>query len=165
MGFGIIHNKSYLEQYERIKRWHQILNEMRVSDASEDKTEYQVDCIYAFFMNCFHLTDWLKRSKTSVSVKTIDSFINNHEEMQICKYLCLGVKHLRLDEKRHSVSNTVSIGREYDPFAKILGNKNPVKDITYSLDTKYGKFNVFELADICVKLWEDFLKQHNLIKN
>ena len=150
MGFGIIHSKSYLEQYERVKRWHQVLNEIRISNASDDKTEYQVDCIYAFFMNCFHLTDWLKRSKTSVNVKTIDGFINNHDEMQICKYLCLGVKHLRLDKKRHNISNTVSIGREYDPFAEILGNKNPVTNITYSLDTKYGKFNVFEGFEMMV---------------
>ena len=163
MGFGIIHSKSYLEQYERIKRWHKILNEIRLSNASEDKTEYQVDCIFAFFMNCFHLTDWLKHSKTSLDDKTIDDFINNNDEMKICKYLCLGSKHLTLDKKRHDVSNIVTIGKEWDPFAEVLNNKNPVLNITYSLDTKYGKFNVFELSDTCVNLWEDFLKQNNLI--
>ena len=60
---GKFHNKPYLEQFERIKRWHKTLNKIRVSNANENQTDKQVDIIYAFFINCYHLKDWLIHSK------------------------------------------------------------------------------------------------------
>lgn len=116
-------------------------------------------------MNCFHLTDWLKHSDIFLDKKILDEFVRNHDEMQICKYLCFGSKHLKLDNNRHDISNTVTIGREYDYFEQITKQKtlHPVKNINYILDVKYGQFDVFTLSDKCVELWEQFLKQNHLI--
>lgn len=71
---GRFHEKPYLEQVERIKRWNEILNDIRVSNSPEDRADYQVDCIYAFYINCFHLKDWLIKSKAIDKMK-LNNFI------------------------------------------------------------------------------------------
>jgi hypothetical protein len=170
MGFGgKFSKKPYLEQFERIKRWHKILNEIRVSNASEDRTDYQVDCIFAFFINCYHLRDWLEHSKVT-SPSILNDFIENHKEMQICRDICNGAKHLSLtsrsigkDVKCDCGFHGVFLHREYDPFQEVLKHDNPVRNITYNIFVEYEKFNVFEVADKCVSLWEDFLKENNLL--
>jgi len=166
MGFGgKFSTKPYLEQFERIKRWHKILNEIRVSNASEDKTDYQIDCIYTFFINCFHLKDWLIHSKV-ISEETANNFINDHKEMMICRDMCNGVKHLSLtnpsigkDVECDCGLHGVFLHREYEPFQK----NNPVKNITYNIFVEYEKYNAFVVADKCVSLWESFLKENQLI--
>lgn len=169
MGFGgKFSSKPYLEQFERIKRWNRILNEIKVSNASEDKTDYQVDCIYSFFINCFHLKDWLIHSKV-ISKDTVNKFINNHKEMKVCRDICNGVKHLSLtdpsigkDVKCDCGFHGVFLHREYDSYQEVLKNNNLVGNITYNIFAEYEKFNAFTLADRCVKLWESFLKENQL---
>lgn len=167
MGFGgKFSKKPYLEQFERIERWHSVLNKFRFSNESEDKTDYQVDCIYTFFTNCFHLKDWLIHSKVTDSEKIHAEVINKYKEMMICRDICNGVKHLSVTDP--SIGKNVDcdcdlhgvfLHREYNPWEK----KNPVKDITYNIFVEYGKFNVFLVADKCVKIWKNYLKDNNLI--
>ena len=66
--------ETWRDQWERLQRWHGRLNSLLerhvMADSSADWTyvlfaEYmadEVDVAYAFFMNCYHLKDWLKRS-------------------------------------------------------------------------------------------------------
>lgn len=149
MGFaGKFSTKPYLEQFQRLKRWHDILNKFRYENASESKTDFQVDCIYTFFINCFHLKDWLIHSDV-VTSNEINDFINNNLEMQICRDICNGVKHLSLTNPSIAKDNTCDCGfhgvflhREFEPFRK----DNPVKDITYNIFVEYEKFNVFFIS-------------------
>jgi hypothetical protein len=71
MGFaGRFAKRPYLEQFERIKRWQAALTG---ADASSDVSR-EADIIYAFFMNCYHLRDWLEKSKVVKKAK-VDSFL------------------------------------------------------------------------------------------
>jgi len=123
---GKFHNKPYLEQFQRMKRWYNILNKIRVSNANENQTDKQVDIIYAFFINCFHLKDWLIHSK-AIEQKKVNDFIENNKEMMICRDLCNGCKHLSLtnpsvakDVKCNCGFHGVFLHREFDPFQEVL---------------------------------------------
>lgn len=166
---GKFHKKPYLEQFERIKRWHKILNEIRVSNSSEDEADYQVDCIYAFFINCYHLKDWLLHSKV-VDKSKINGFIKKNKEMKICRDICNGIKHLSLTNPSigHNIKcdcgwHGVTLHREYDSFQEVLKNANPLQNATYTVLADFEKFNVFELADRCVELWKNFMEDNSLI--
>jgi len=55
---------KYREQYDRMKRWYirfASLNQGRPHNVPSDN---YLEDIYAFFMNCYHLKDWIKNDDT-----------------------------------------------------------------------------------------------------
>lgn len=166
---GIFSKKPYLEQFNRVKRWNNILKQIQVSNSSENKTDYQVDCILAFFINCHHLRDWLEYSK-AVSKEKLNELFKNNVELRICRDICNKTKHLSLNRSPsvgskdtcNKLGYGVTLHREYNHFA-LPTDLNPVKNISYVVVAAFEKYNAFELADKCLNLWEDFLKQNSLL--
>lgn len=168
--------EPHLEQLARIKRWKKRIDAFRYGNNAEDEIPNQIDFIYAFFVNCYHLRDFLAYSKVISSVQ-IDQFFKDNLEMQICRDLCLESKHCSVTnpsfgevdpetkKKKATEFAGVSLIREYDPFQEILKYDNPIKNIKYVVLANSEKHDVFELADKCVKLWEDFLKKNNCLGN
>jgi hypothetical protein len=143
----------HLEQYNRIKRWQEALRGVR----SAGSIERELDIVYAYFMNCYHLRDWLVESRV-IDKKTVDDFFENEFEMRICRDLCNASKHLVL----HSASfkgdpnipgDMVTMFREYHPSEG------------YELGILVGghKFHISELASRCVQLWTEFLGKNDLL--
>ena len=166
---GKFSDKPYLEQFERMKRWYEVLKEISISNGPESQADYQVDCIYAFFMNCFHLKDWLISSGV-ISKNEVNSFINSNEEMKICRDLCNGSKHLNLnnpsigrDDKCGCGWHGVTLHREYDPFYQTIESPKPLKKFNYVILADFERFNVFSLADKCFNLWEEFMNDNSLL--
>lgn len=162
---GRFSKKPYLEQFERVKRWHETLNKIKVSNSPEKETDYQVDCIYAFYMNCYHLKDWLINSD-AITNKEANDFIEKNLELKICRDLTNGAKHLKLNnpslKERGFLGHDVTLQREYDYFQKILKYDNPIQNINYVILVGSEKYNVFELADKCMRLWEELLTEKSL---
>ncbi len=178
--FGIPVN-PHLDQLNRIRRWKRRLDEIRFSNSSEDRIPHQIDFIYAFFTNCYHLRDFLNNSKKNSDIVISDNVINQlnqffktNIEMQICRDICNESKHCSLEYPAIGVKipNTnkksaeglagVCIVKEYDPFQEVLKNTNPIKNIKYVVLAEGKKYDVFELADKCLKLWEDFFQENDL---
>ncbi len=171
MAFSLKFDKNpHLEQFERVKRWHKVLNDFRYSNASKKETNWQIDCIYAFFTNCYHLQDWIVHSK-KMSTTEMNQFIKKHPELMICRDICNASKHLSLTHP--SIDNSapecncgnhgVFLHLELVPkglHADKIG-MNPIKDITYNISAKFKKFNVFTIADDCVAIWGALLKTFN----
>ena len=162
---GRLHQKPYLEQWERINRWYHRLNKLKKSNMPENETNNQVDFIYAFFINCFHLRDWLIAYDPSLSDKINKLF--EFKEMQICGDICNGCKHLSLTypsiREFNGVVEGVSIHREFDPFQNILKYDNPIQNITYVILAGPEKFNLFFIVDRCMSIWKTFLSENGLL--
>jgi hypothetical protein len=154
MGFaGRFAKRPYLEQFERAKRWQAALTD---ADASSDISR-EVDIIYAFFMNCYHLRDWLEKSEAIEKAK-VDDFFKQNKEMRICRDLCNSSKHLVLSEP--------SFGKDPD----LLGDEvtlfmeyNPINEHDFGIVVDYEKFKVLDLARRCIDLWTAFLDENKLI--
>lgn len=154
--------KAYLEQFRRLERWNKILNEIRVSNSPDEMADYQVDCIYSFFMNCYHLTDWLKNTEPKqIDENKIYDFINKNRELKICHDVCNGSKHLNL--KRPKCGGMLTLHREYDPFHEIIKSDKPLHNSNYVLIADGEKFDVFDLANRCLELWQKFLRDNSLL--
>ena len=57
------------------------------------------DNIYAFFMHCYHLKDWIKNDHSVESrmpnIGTdVDHFVNESEALSLCTELCNSLKRL-----------------------------------------------------------------------
>ena len=118
-------------------------------------------------MNCYHIKDWLSNSRV-IEENTIKQFYK-HKELKICRDMCNGAKHLKLDNRASFGTNTnqamgdgVTLHRTYDHFASSK-TLNPIKNQNYVIAVDFETFNVFEVTDKCMALWKEFLKENKLL--
>jgi hypothetical protein len=107
------------------------------------------DFLYAFFQNCYHLTDWLI-STGEATRPEIDAFVKGSMEMQLCKSVCNATKHLHLNRPHLDVEPMIA--REWDPWTKA-----PKELALYGHGTG-DRIPISELMQKCVLAWEGFLR-------
>jgi hypothetical protein len=145
---------SYMEQLDRLERCYQRLAEIDQGRRHDMGCENYRDEVYSFFLNCYHLKDWLiNDSGFPGSSPKVETYINANQELQLCADICNAHKHLRLDNPRSSENPRVG-GQKIDLS---LGAREPVIKIKYTIDTASGPRDAFELATRCLKLWRDFI--------
>jgi hypothetical protein len=111
---------------------------------------YDQDIIYAFFMNCYHLKDWIINDPTvNLPSTKVEKFINSNPCMCICADICNGLKHLTLNRSR-SKENPRFTSRKY---VLTIGETEQTIQIKYFIGTK----DAFELASECVQKWKQFI--------
>jgi hypothetical protein len=112
------------------------------------------DEVYYFFLNCYHLKDWLINDTAFPGTRTdVENYINANQELQLCADICNAHKHLRLDSPRSAENPCVS-GQKIDLQ---LGESRAVIKIKFTIDTASGPRDSFELATRCLKLWKEFI--------
>jgi hypothetical protein len=149
---------KYLEQFERVERWYQRFKEINDGKLHDRYTEYYKDEVYAFFINCFHLKDWIKYDKSVGNANNIvEEFVKNNTDLNLCRDICHGIKHLEL--KNPKSGKDPKFGkRDY------AINSAGIINIKYTINLKDGPIDAFELATRCLKVWEEFI-QINIKKN
>jgi len=150
-------SSKYLEQFNRVKRWYErfaIIDGGRQHDQPSDN--YQ-DEVYAFFVNCFHLKDWIKNDESvEVEAKEIEEFVKNNKELNLCRDICHGIKHLKLTTPRSGQDPKFGL-RE---FNLRLGKSPTTISVKYTIDTSSGPIDAFELATKCLQAWESFIQSN-----
>ena len=148
--------RKYQEQFERLKRWYDRFEKIHQGRLHTLASDYYNDEIYAFFLNCYHLKDWIQNDDTVKLPKgKIEHFINQNECMRVCEDICNGIKHLK--RKSHSGRAPEFGARK---FSLNLGGSKPIIKIKYSIITKTGTIDAFELASGCVQKWKEFIKKN-----
>lgn len=125
------------------------------------------DVVYAFFQNCWHLKDWMIHDDSvKVSKETIEDFANDDDYLVICADLCNGSKHSCLsrikkrpergkdtDVKKTTIKLQIEQG-EHEKKLVISGE--------FIVEREGTKYEVLELARLCVKSWDAFIANHKL---
>lgn len=174
--------KRYIEQWERVNRWYERVREIEKGLIEKDPKEL-LDTVYAFFMNCYHLKEWIKKS-TSIDPENMFDENNGVECFKICADICNGLKHLKLDYKSRVVNKSENVGAKINQSVTVV-----LQPITLSLadalfnqkNTQQSKvpaysyyswnivinnknYNLYDLAKECMGEWEKFLKENKLIE-
>lgn len=148
--------KSYIEQYERVKRYYQRFEELDEGKPHDKKTEYYIDDIYAFFINCYHLKDWILHDVNLPSTKrdSVEDYITNSKPLSLSADICNAKKHMVLDYSRSGkFPETGPKG-----FSLTLGSAHPTIKVKMSVVlSDQTTLDAFGLATNCVKEWERFL--------
>lgn len=136
--------------------------------------------MYNFFMNCYHLKDWLKMNdKIKFSdVENLFDENNGNFYMKICADLCNGIKHMVAD-RRSRLDENMKIERgsliTVPLTANIIANseniKNPEKikpvgvrsELVCWVSVNNKTYNVFDIATQCMDKWDKYLKDKNAI--
>jgi hypothetical protein len=136
-------------------------------DHNESSVHYEDD-VYAFFINCYHLKDWIKNDP-AVTAKVpsigidIEAFIGNapdgNEYLQLCGDICNSQKHFVCNKSNRSRENP-KLGSSFTLIR--VGKSSSIK-ISWSIHCgTRGSIDAFVLATECVKAWDSFLSGKGL---
>ena len=156
--------RNWVDQWERIKRWRSRLSLAKpLGEPTVSELDEYRDFAHAFFVECYHLRDWLIGAKISCHV--VDDFVCGNDSLAACHGLCNGVKHFKLksvkpgehyrefvvtrDGIEGGSSTGLSGSMKWKPSGLVPGD--------YMVDTSRGAFEVQSLADQCVAVWEAFI--------
>jgi len=156
------------EQFKRLGRWYERFKNINDGQIHDKNSDFYLDDVYAFFINCFHLKDWIQNDDTVVLDSKVDKkekgkyikdYINTVDELKLCADLCNSVKHLYLDRKPYS--------RKEPKFGKksaklYLGVGQDKIEMKYIIDTLSGPRDAFEIATKCMEAWDKFYSDNNL---
>ena len=144
--------RKYEEQYERVKRWYQRFKIITYGTHHDKNTDFLQDDVYAFFINCYHLKDWIKNDETvdKTAKSKIRKFLEK-DDMKLCAKICNGNKHLLKDGNIPDIT--------HKKVELELGVGVPKIYVKYYISTSKGDINVFILATNCMEKWEEFIKK------
>ena len=143
--------RKYQEQFERVKRWYSRFKEINDGKLHNRNTEFDADDVYAFFVNCYHLKDWILHDDTidALAKKEVGKFIKD-KDMQLCAKLCnCEIKHLiKVENGRFGGKHS---------YYRI---PERIMKIKFSIKIKDRDIDAFELATKCVQKWEKFIEEN-----
>jgi hypothetical protein len=149
-------NTGWQDQHERVSRWHKRLSAIRRGIPTDMSQAEALDEIYAFFMNCYHLRDWIINSEFKLPAD-VDAFIRGNPDMALCRDICTGLKHFRIRAKgAYSAANwsTASMVTYFFPGGM---PDEPIASEHWVFTTGETSVDMFDLADRCVAAWDRFI--------
>ena len=150
----------YKEQYERIIRWYKKFEILNQGTLHDKDSNYYIDEIYAFFINCYHLKDWIKNdSQINTDVSDIETFIRNSQNLSICADICNGLKHLKLNHPK--IDPDTTFGGKH--FKVGLGTQPTTIALNIEIISNGVTYDAFNLATDCIKEWKNYLISKNML--
>lgn len=145
----------YLEQYKRMLRWYQRFNNIGLGREHNMDSDNYKDEVYAFFISCYHLKDWIANDKESgISRDAVEQFVHGNEYLKIAGDICNGVKHLKLDKPKGA-----TMGERY--FSLSVGIGEPIVKVKYNINADDMIYDALVVATKSVELWKLFLSSHD----
>lgn len=144
---------SWRGQLERMKRWRQRLESLRGSG----DLDHAFDVALAFFINCYHLRDWLHRSG-GVESSDIDTLFASSLHLRIAADIANIAKHFDLTQPPR-MTRQLSMAREYvGPGEGWFGSDSALR-----VQSDGATYDLAELAGECEEAWRGFLSGRGLI--
>ena len=144
--------RSYGSQFDRVKRFLK-----RLESRHRSHVEYEDD-ILAFFLNCWHLKDWVKKDAHFPSDKrdAVLKLVHSNPTLMICRDLANGTKHLL------SPTDVVAGHKLTAIDMSALGGEGDGVDFIIAFEggaTRSG----YALAFECVRAWESIFAKAGVI--
>ncbi len=149
---------GFREQYDRMLRWFQRFQRITSGVEFTDNVDYHEDTMRAFFENCFHLRDWIINDpKSGIPEAVVRNFVNTSPSVALGADLANTYKHMVLTQPPKTAEDP-SVGPR--DFTLALGGSPPYGQVRYTIKTKSGQIDAFDLAVKCVEDWKTFLTRH-----
>lgn len=146
---------EYAEQYQRMIRSYTRFATLDQGQEYDPSSENSDDEVFAFFLNCYHLKDWIKNDGAAglAAQNDVEDFINSSYALKLCADICNSHKHLRLKAPR-SDGNPRFAKKHY----KLLGDRTATTiSVKFEIETSRGPVDAFTLATQCIDEWKFFI--------
>jgi hypothetical protein len=142
--------EDWHDQWRRVERWYRRLEPIS-ADPPETEPEKSdaLDVVFAFFMNCFHLCDWLENDPTAPP--GAGAHVKANKALRICRDLCNGLKHYRLDPRR-STTTYQRLGTTGTTMTQSSPGRWWIE-----LEPGGERLDMFGVAAECMALWARFV--------
>ena len=156
------YKRPYQEQLGRIER---LYGELRKYDeATNENFEKGIDAFTSFFIQCYHLADWLKKS--GYSEDSIYNYIKRSRYLSICHEMANIQKHsISLTDGRQQNSKLSDFGAfemfgVTTPISRHVDwiGDNKTKFCVHANDFAPFPIDAMELAHQCIQEWHKFLQ-------
>jgi hypothetical protein len=150
--------RTYLDQFARVARWHDRLKEVNRGKSHDRNTQFYEDELYAFFMNCYHLKDWIKADpdlRKAGKGRDVEDAVHGDAHMQVCEGICNGEKHFAFTRNKGRLTPQLR-----SAHFKLDVTKGTIA-IDYDIDTgsTLGTMRGFDLATHCLHFWERYISK------
>jgi hypothetical protein len=145
---------EYLEQYRRMMRSYERFASIDRGRAYDPSSENYNDDVFAFFLNCYHLKDWIKNDEGAgvIAQTDVEGFISSSYPLKLCADICNSHKHLRLKSSRSHEYPRLAMTRY-----SVHGGTPPTITVKYEIETSSGPMDAFTLATQCLSEWQSFI--------
>jgi len=148
-------DSSYMDQYERMKRYYLRFKNINDGSTHEENTDYKQDDVYSFFIHCYQLKDWIQNdTKSGIVQKLVERFVHQNESLKICGDICNGIKHFVLDQPKMGTGASILKSN----YVLNLGAEPTIK-IKYKVIGDNKEFDAFTVATEAINLWDKFLSE------
>lgn len=150
--------KAYLKKLAEVRF---AIDELR---EAEKIIGFTVDIEYranSFFRVCNELKDAIQYDSYAsqfVQKQEMEKLINTNEYLFRCHAIATQQKHTHLDPAKSSRNNQKIGARN----RHVEINFSPADKTRFSIEIDDKKYDAVELAENCLKTWEDFLHRHYL---
>jgi hypothetical protein len=104
--WSVVPARPWQEQWHTVRELLKVLNE-HYQPGNSRRSELVKRDIENFFLQCFHLADWLKTDKASgLTVDEVNSFMNADLALSICQGFANSSKH-RIRNSQNSMTVTI----------------------------------------------------------
>jgi hypothetical protein len=156
----MIKENTFEEQFYRLKRWYQRLEMINNNQIKNFNSTYHYeDEFYAFFLNCYHLKDWIKNDESIISKGDVEDFINKNNCLRICADICNGQKHLKLHRTRSECIPKLGKRDLHFEYKKENPSTWSMIGMKFYIKTEIGIIDAFELASDCMEKWQEFIEK------
>jgi len=149
-------HKQWVFQWKRVQRYYERSKRLNEKYQCEELSHYDIDDLISFFLNAFHLKDWIISCHSDLE-KDLELLFQKFE-MGCCRDIANGFKHKTIS--RPSVESDFNLYREYDHFET---DKNAVRCKIAFWDESIQdlrRWDIFELIDIIYEHWQHFMEKH-----
>jgi hypothetical protein len=147
-------DRPYLEQWARMLRWRRRLGQLMRQRMAEPNDA--MDFALALFITLYHVGDWLKATDPKLR-SAVNEHVRRNRPLRLARDLANGSKHLTLTCA--SVDPHFLTAREYAP-ARLGETPHPGYRLVMLADGE--NIDMLDLADRCVAVWREFLREHTL---
>lgn len=161
---------NYTEQTRRIVR---LFEKLPKENYSENFSEYDWDVYYCFFLNAFHLKDWIVNdSGNNVTNKDVNKFIEKSSPLKVLQSVVNGIKHCKI-KGEHNKYNKIDF--VFDELPKVQYKRNDYicsedgerlllesGDPILSESSEEGEIHPKGLAVNVLIEWNKFFKENDL---
>jgi hypothetical protein len=151
--------EKYLQQFKRMLRWYEKFEELNKGRTHSKNSFFYEDYIFSFFLNCYHLKDWIINDHAlNIPALLVEDFINKSQYLKISVDLCNGLKHLTLKNPR--TRNGAKFGKR--AIKLTVGEGPSIISLNFKIESDSQIFDAFEVAEKCIGEWKTFFKSNNL---
>lgn len=142
---------TWIDQWERVKRLGSWIDEIYSPSNTLDQDRAS-DVVYSFFINCYHLKDWISKYDRNLSpgVERLFSEDGGEIHMQLCADITNRAKHFELDNRRRT-------DQDAQVTAKSV-NVNQGAGVAYRF--KLGEYDAKESKNICLCEWDKYIQSN-----